>query len=204
MAAVGAAYTAATAAQVAAAAATAISVAASVVSIAQANANANAQEEAAEKRNQQLVEQTVANYDELSEVEREAQQRSLEDAVSVQKDYFQQKGRINVMAAAMGTGGQSVASQLGDLEREKYTNYNTILLSRQAEQDNIRSQAENMRYQAASSMDVSPISRPSWAAGALSVGATALNGYSQYQDVSKSSELLRKPSLQTSSVKSGG
>ncbi|AHN84661.1 hypothetical protein PV_010 (endogenous virus) [Gutovirus Vc1] len=204
MAAVGAWYAAASAAQVATVVATAVSVAAAVQQTVQARANANAQEEAAERHNEQLVEQTVANYDELAAVEREAQQRALDDTVNVQKDYLQNKGRINVMAAAMGTGGQSVASQLGDLEREKYTNYNTILLSRQAEQDNIRSQAENMRYQAASGMQVSPVSRPSWASAALNVGATALSGYSQYQGGAKDAELLRKPAQQTPSLKSGG
>lgn len=148
---------------------------------ADAQAVASAQAKAASMRNQQLVEQTVANYDQLSEVELDAQQRSLEDTVSVQKDYLQQKGRINVMAAAMGTGGMSVSSQLSDLERNKYSNYKTILLNKQSDLDNIRSQAENLRYQAASSMDVRPISRPSRAALALNIGATAVGGYSDYQ-----------------------
>lgn len=101
------------------------------------------------------------------------------------------------MAAAMGTGGQSVKSQLSDLEREKYSNYNTILLSKQAEQDNIRSQAESMRYQAASSMDVSPVSRPSYAATALNIGTTALSGYSDFKGVQRESELVKQ-------IKSGG
>lgn len=200
MAAVGAAYAAATAAQVAAVAATAISVAATAVSVAQANANADAQEKAAEKRNDQLVEQTVANYDELARVELDAQQQSNDESIEVQKGYIQEKGRINVMAAAMGTGGQSVSSQLSDLEREKYSNYSTILQNRQAKQDNIRSQAENMRYQAAASMDVNPVSRPSFAATALSLGSTAMGGYSSYQGIKQESNLVSKPS----SVKSGG
>lgn len=191
-----------TAAGAMAAASTAVAVAAAVQSSMQARKNAQAQEEAAERRNEQLVEQTIANYDELSAIELDAQQRSIDDTLSVQKEYLQNKGRINVMAAAMGTGGQSIASQLNDLEREKYSNYDTILLSRQAEQDNIRSQAETMRYQAASSMDVSPVSRPSYAATALNVGATVIGGYGSIQEVNKESELLSKQSKQT--VKSGG
>lgn len=198
MAAIGAAYAAATAAEVATVVVTAISIAATIQQSVQANANANAQEDAAERRNEQLVEQTVANYSELSEVELDAQQRSLDDSISVQKDFLQQKGRVNVMAAAMGTGGMSVASQLSDLEREKYSNYDTILLSRQAEQDNIRSQAESMRYQAASGMEVSPISRPSFAATALSIGSSALGGYIATKEAG-SQAALTKPA-----IKSGG
>lgn len=201
MAAVGAWYAAATVAEVATVAATALSVAAAVQSSVQANANANAQEEAAEKRNEQLVEQTIANYDELADVELDAQQQANDEAFEVQKGYIQEKGRINVMAAAMGTGGMSVSSQLNDLEREKYTNYSTILQNRQAKQDNIRSQAENMRYQAASSMNVNPVSRPSFAATALSLGSTVATGYSSYQSLKKESDLVRTP---TPSIKSGG
>ncbi|CAM0031673.1 internal virion protein [Vibrio phage D530] len=191
-----------TAAEIASVAATAISVAATVAATAQANANAKAQEEAAEKRNQQLVEQTVANYDELADIELQAQQQAQEDTQAVQKDFLQQKGRINVMAAAMGTAGQSLDSQLKDLEREKYQNYDTILTSRQAEMDNIRSQAETMRYQAANSMNVTPVSRPSWASTALSVGSTALGGYGTLKETSKQSEQV-KP-VQTTTLKSGG
>lgn len=180
---------------------TAISVAAAVQQTAQARANAKAQEQAAELRNEALVEQTVANYDELADVELDAQQRAIDDSLSVQKGYIQQKGNVNVMAAAMGTGGMSVQSQLEDLEREKYSNYNTVLLSKQAEMDNIRSQAESIRYQAANNMDVRPVSRPSYAAAALNIGATALSGYSNYRSASQQSQ-LNKPV--GSSMSSGG
>lgn len=199
MAAVGAWYTAASAAQVASAVATAVAVAASVQQTVQANATANAQEDAAKLRNEQLVEQTVANYGELADVELDAQQRAFDDTFEVQKNYTQAKGRTNVMAAAMGTGGMSVKTQLQELEKDKYSNYNTILQSRQASLDNIKSQAEAARFQAASGMNVTPISRPSYAAAALNIGSTALSGYSSYQDISKESQLLNK-----ASVSSGG
>lgn len=201
MAAIGAAYAAASAAQVATVAVTALSVAASVQQAVQASKNASAQEEAAEIHNQQLAEQTVANYDELSEVELVAQQQALESSKDMQEDYIQSKGRINVMAAAMGTGGSSVSSSLQDLERTKYSNYNTILLDKQAKMDNVAAQAESMRYQAASGMNVTPVSRPSWASTALNVGATALSGYSGYKELQTESSLLSKPK---SNMSSGG
>ncbi|CAM0031716.1 internal virion protein [Vibrio phage D529] len=194
MAAVGAWYAAATVAEVATVAVTAISAVASIQQQVQASKNASAQEEAAERRNDQLVEQTIANYDELSQVELEAQNQALDESMDMQKGYLRSKGRTNVMAAAMGTGGASVASQLQDLERTKYSNYNTILLSRQAKMDNIASQAESMRHQASASMDVSPISRPSWASTALDVGGSVLSGYTQLQGQKTESDLL-KPSV---------
>lgn len=196
MAAVGAAYAAATAAEVAMVAASAVAIAAAGVQAAQASKNASAQEDAARIHNEQLTEQTIANYDELADVELDSQQRALDDSLSVQKDYLVNKGRVNVMAAAMGTGGQSVASQLGDIEREKYSNYNTILLSRQAEQDNIKSQAESMRYQAASGMNVSPVSRPSWAGTALNIGGMALSAYSSQKTASTEASLV-KPAVKS-------
>ena len=208
MAAVGVWYAAATVAEVATVAVTAISVAASIQQQAQANANANAQEAAQNKRNEQQVEQTVANYDELAEVEMDVQQKALDDSVSVQRSYIKDKGRVNVMAAAMGTGGMSVSNQLLDVEKAKYSNYNTILLNRQADMDNIADQAKSMRFQAASNMDVSPISRPSYAAAALNIGSQVISGYGKASEAGKQAELVKaleaskqaelvKPSIQT-------
>lgn len=185
-----------TAAQMAAAA-TAVSVAATIQQTMQAQANANAQEEAQRARNAAIVEQTIANYDELADVELDKHQQALEETKGVQENYIQEKGKVNVMAAAMGTGGMSVKSQLNDLERQKYSNYNTVLLNRQANLDNIRSQAETMRYQAANSMDVSPISRPSYAAAALNIGSQVMSGMSQYGQLNGQQGQLK-------SVSSGG
>lgn len=190
-----AAYAAASAVQVASVAATAISIAASIQQSVQANKNANAQEDAARKRNESLVEQTVANYDELADVELDKQQQALDSTKGVQEQYIQEKGRINVMAAAMGTSGMSVKSQLNDLGRDKYSNYNTILLNRQADMDNIRSQAETMRHQAANSMDVSPISRPSYAAAALNIGGQAMGAYSNFQEGKSDANQLSKSKI---------
>lgn len=170
-----------TAAQMATAA-TVVSVAATVQQVVQANATANAQEDAQAARNSMLVEQTVANYGELSEVELDQQQEAFDETIEVQKEYTKAKGQTNVMAAAMGTAGMSVKSQLSDLNQQKYSNYNTILQNRQASMDNIRSQAETARYQAANSMDVTPISRPSYAAAALNIGGQVISGYSNTQE----------------------
>ncbi|WWT42369.1 hypothetical protein [Vibrio phage Va-ZX-1] len=192
----GAAAASSTAATTAAAVTAAVSIASAAYSMYAANQNAKAQEEAAERRNKQLVETTIANYDELSEQELEAQQASLEDSLSMQKDYLKEKGRINVMAAYSGVGGMSVASQLQDLERTKFSNFNIIQQNQQAEYDNIADQAESMRYGAMGSMDVRPISRPSAVAGLLNIGSAALQGYSGYQQA-KSEVAPAEPALKS-------
>ena len=195
-----------TAAATATAVTTAVTIAAAIAAQVQAQKNAKAQEEAADQRNKAITEQTIKNYDELSEVEQEAHKQATEEGRAVQIDYLRQKGRVNVMAAAMGTGGMSVKTQLQDLEREKYTNYNTILLSRQAKFDNIASQAESLRMQAGSSYSSTSLSRPSWAATALNVGSTVLGGYGAINEANTEGELLSKASninSDTTDVKTG-
>lgn len=164
----------------------AMSVAATLQSVAQARKTAAAQVAAQEERNDQIVESTIANYDQLSEAELSVQQQSLQRSLDTQKDYIKQKGKLNVMAAAMGTGGQSMQSQLNDLNRTKYSNFNTIQQDKQAELDNIADQATNMRYQAASSMSTQAISRPSWASGALSAASSGLQTYSAVSSLGSS------------------
>lgn len=156
----------------------------------QAEGLADAHEEAQKIKNAQIVDQVTANYDELADVELEAHNQAFEDSLSIQKEYIKGKGRVNVMAAAMGTGGMSMVSQLKDLEREKFSDFNTVLEDRQAGVDNIKSQAESMRYSAAAGQDVSPISRPSTAALALNLGTSAVSGYSAQKKQDQQSALL--------------
>lgn len=198
----GAAASATSAAAIAGYVATAVAIASTIYSVVQANELADAQEEAQKKQNEQVSKETIANYEQLSEAELALQQQTLDATLDNQKGYIKEKGRINVMAAAMGTGGMSVSSQLSDLERVKYSNYNTILLNRQAGMDNIADQAESLRYQAAGSMNVSPISRPSWAAAALDIGSQALGGYADYQKRKEQADLLSTTSKKK--IGSGG
>ena len=73
----------ATASATAAAASTALSVAAVVQSQVQASVTAKAQEEAAQKRNDQLVEQTIANYDQLADAELDAAELELDQNILI-------------------------------------------------------------------------------------------------------------------------
>jgi len=207
MAAVGAWYAAASAAQVASVAATAISVAASIQQQVQANANANAQEDAATEANKATVAQTVANYGELSEIEKEAHQKSLEDSVSTQADYMRERGRINTTAAYMGIAGQSLEQQMQDLEKQKFDNYNAIMLTRQSTMDDVADQAESLKQQAKGAMLPTSVSRPSWAAAALNIGTSLGQGYLGYSSLSEQAELAATASTKkafTGSFSSGG
>lgn len=177
--------------------AAAAAVAATAQQVKQSRDLAAQQVRAANKKNDQIVESTVSNYDQLSEAELESQNMALDNSLSMQKDYLKSKGRVNVLAAAMGTGGQSVSSQLGDLQRTKYSNYNTILQNRQADLDNIADQATSLRYNAAAAIDTTPISRPSWASAALSAGSIAASGYSKFSDTQKLQKLADAPAKQT-------
>ncbi|YP_009791129.1 internal virion protein [Marinomonas phage CB5A] len=159
---------------------TAVSVAATIQAQRQASARASAMKAAQAEKNEQIVESTVANYDQMSEQELSVQEQSLQESLQTQKDYIASKGRVNVMSAAMGTGGQSVASQLQDLERVRYGNYSSILQDKQAQLDNIADSAENERYQGAAAQDRTAITRPSTASTLLAVGSTAAQGYSNY------------------------
>lgn len=181
----------------AAVASTAISVAAVIQSTIQARKVANAQQQAQQRRNEALSQQAVDNYDQLADIELEQQQKSIDTTLEVQKNYIQEKGRVNVMSAAMGTGGMSVTSQLKDLEQQKYSNYSTILKDKQVRMDNIRSQASAIRYQAANSMDISPISRPSYAAAALNIGSSLASGYAGVQQGKAVDAQLAKPTVST-------
>jgi len=157
----------------------------------QEKAMADAQKQMQKNTNKMLVAQTDANYSELSDVEREEQAKTLDDSLSIQKEYIKNKGNVNVMAAAMGTGGMSMKSQLNDLSREKFSDYNTILEDRQARMDNLKSQATNMRYDSASRQDVRPISRPSNAALALNLTGAAVGGYTAQQSSNQNADLLK-------------
>lgn len=188
------------------AASTAFAIFGSIQSFMTAQDNANAQAKAQEQRNDALIEQTIANYDELSDIERQSQEKAFDESIGVQKDYLKEKGRVNVMAAALGTGGQSLGTQLQDLESQKYSNYDTILQNRQGELDNIRSQAETLRYQARANMDITPISRPSWAKAVVDIGSTAIGGYTDYKaEVGKAKPLTgSRPEIRDISIQSGG
>ncbi|QBJ01051.1 hypothetical protein [Aeromonas phage MJG] len=167
------------------AAATAVAVAASVAATALQMKNASdlaeQQAEAQRKNNEAKMHALEDNYSQLSKIEQDALKESADQAMAAQKDYVVARGRVNTMAAATGTAGMSLSTQLGDLERDKLNNYTAIQQTRQSKLDNTYNQALQMKAQAEGNMDISPISRPSYAAGALSMLGTIANGYGQYQ-----------------------
>lgn len=198
--AVAAAWVAANAATTAAVASTTIAVASTVQSTMQAQKNAQAQAEAAKIQNEAAIATMGENYAELSEIERDAYQKSLDESMSTQQQYLQERGRVNVMAAFTGTTGQSITGQLQDLERERFSNYNTIMLNRQVEYDNVADQATSLRQQTKSGLQSTEVVRPSYAAAALNIGGALASGYSQFSTARSTDKLAAT----ASSIKSTG
>ncbi|ATW58193.1 internal virion protein [Pseudomonas phage uligo] len=138
---------------------------------------ADAQEETAENNNKSIASAATKNYGELSSIERDALLEESENNLAVQKDFLAAKGRVNTMAAATGTGGMSVGAQMEALDRQQYSNFDAIQATRQSKLDNVQNQARSIQSNATGNMDYTPISRPSWAAGALQIGSAAAKGY---------------------------
>lgn len=192
---------AASVAQIASVAVTAASVAGSIQQYMQAGVNAKAQEQAARESNKASIEQMTANYGELSEIEKEAHQKSLEDSMSTQADYMRERGRINTTAAYIGIAGQSLDTQMQDLSKQKFNNYNAIMLTRQSTMDDVADQAESMKQQAKGSLQATTVARPSWAAAALDIGTSLGQGYLGYSALGEQSALAGKATKAASTTK---
>lgn len=175
-----------------AAVSTAASIAGTAMSYYSQSQQAKAQAEIASKQNEQLAQQAVQSYDDLTPAEIDAQRNAADIELQQQAEALQAKGRVNVFAAASGTAGQSVDSMLFNIDAIKARNTNEILNQREAGLFSIKQQAEQSRQGAISSMSQSAIQRPSWVEAGLNIGTQAVSGlasYGQkYQDTFKKQE----------------
>lgn len=159
-------------------AAMAASAAATVIQVQDGRKAADAQAEQQEIHNREQSRAIEQSYGDLSQVEQDALLEEADSNIDMQKQYMMQRGRVNTMAAASGMGGMSVAQQEKGLARDRAHNLESIQNTRQSKLDNVTNQAKQIRSQGMAGMDYSPISRPSWAVGALQVGSTVLGGMS--------------------------
>lgn len=158
-------------------AAAAASVAATVVSVQDSKNQADAAAEQQEIHNREQAKAIEQSYGDLSQVEQDALLEEADQNTEMQKQYMQARGRVNTMAAASGTAGQSVLMQEQGLARDRQHNLDNIQATRQSKLDNVTNQAKQIRSQGQAGMDYSPISRPSWASGALKIGGSALSAF---------------------------
>lgn len=161
---------------------------------------ADAQSEQQEISNRETAKAIDTNYGELSKVEQDALLNEADDNIDMQKQYMQARGRVNTMAAASGTAGMSVDAQMFGLDRDRATNMDSLQITRQSKLDSVTNQARQIKSQGTAGMDYSPISRPSWAQGALSVGSTALSGAASAYGASQKLQMAQ----QVNTPKAGG
>lgn len=179
---------------------TAASVAATGYQMYAQSQQASAEAQAQKQYNQQVSQQAVSAYDDLSPAEIDANRQANDEAMNQQAELFQAKGRVNAFAAASGTLGGSVDSLLFDYTQQRDRNINSILTQREAGLYSIKQQAESLRQNSISSQSVKPISKPSWMEGAFGIGSTIVAGADKLSTTSRVTDKLTKAKVSTSSV----
>lgn len=162
----------------------AVSAAASVASTAY---GAYAQSQSATMMAQQQSEANRAmavaaaeSYDDLSPAEIDAQRQASELGLQNQAEAIQAKGRVNVFAAAAGTGGGSIDAALFDIDATKDRNVNDILRQREAGLYSIKQQAESIRVGATQGQNRTAIEQPSWLQTGMQIGQQVVSGFDKY------------------------
>lgn len=183
-----------------AAVSTAVSVAATAASFYQQSQQAKAQEQAAKKQNEQLAQQAIESYDDLTPAEIDAQRNAADMELQQKAEAMQAKGRVNVFAAASGTAGQSVDSMLFNIDAIKARNTNEILRQREAGLFSIKQQAEQSRQGAISNMSREAIQRPSWIEAGLKIGAQTISGLANYDQKNRETFSKQEKATVRSSV----
>lgn len=183
-----------------AAVSTAVSVAATAASFYQQSQQAKAQEQAANKQNEQLAQQAIESYDDLTPAEIDAQRNAADMELQQKAEALQAKGRVNVFAAASGTAGQSVDSMLFNIDAIKARNTNEILRQREAGLFSIKQQAEQTRQGAISNMSRESIQRPSWIEAGLKIGAQTVSGLASYDQKNRETFSKQEKATVRSSV----
>lgn len=136
------------------------------------------QQEAYRKQQNEIAKESMLDqYSELSAAEKESRTASLEQKQENQDEYQKRKAKLNLMAAASGTGGLSVDSMMQDLKAERGRNINAIVHNQEVELDKFRSKSEAIRTQTKSRVDNRKIKKPSWGSIGLNAAAQGVSSY---------------------------
>lgn len=179
-----------------AAVSTAASIAAQGYSMYSQAQAAKAESQAAEEQNKEAAIQAAAAYDDLTPAEIDANKQANDAAMAQQAEAIQAKGRVNLFAAASGTGGGSVDSMLFDIDSIKAGNINSIIAQRESGLTSIRKQAEQIRQGGIGNQNRQVINSPSWIENGIKLGTSVVNGISQYQETQKSVSGLQRANNQ--------
>ncbi len=138
---------------------------------AQAKADAAAQEQAWKQR----VVDTRENYKQVALAEQQVNQEYREDLMQNQISLAQQQAAVELMAAASGTGGQSISAMLTDLSTTAGQNQAKIVQNFENEQTSISNQYRSI--QSGASMEISGVKKPTTGETIMGATASGLQGF---------------------------
>lgn len=154
----------------------ALSAASAGVSMQQQKYTAEAEQELQVQNNREIDRAAVRQYSDLSKQENEIQETAALESLEQQKQFIQARGRQLTMASATGTYGSSVDAMLRDLTQTKGQNLEQIRRNRATQLDDVRTQAEQIRFGARAQKGNRIFSKPSAGQFGLAVGSAAVSG----------------------------
>ncbi|AIM51261.1 internal virion protein [Lelliottia phage phD2B] len=138
---------------------------------AQAKADAAAQKQAWKQR----VVDTRENYKQVALAEQQANQEYREDLMQNQISLAQQQAEVELMAAASGTGGQSISAMLTDLSTSAGQNQSKIVQNFENEQTSLSNQYRSI--QSGASMEMRQFKKPTTGETVMGATSAGLQGF---------------------------
>lgn len=111
--------------------------------------------------NQIVMDDAINQYAQLSAAERDVAEKASEQLLDNQLTMIQQKENAKLLAGASGTQGASINSMLFDISQTGGANQAAIIQNRANAFDDIRKQADSIRFGARRGQDTRQISKPS-------------------------------------------
>ena len=142
-----------------------------------ASNQAHNEEEQQRLNNESTMKSAVESYGDLTAHERDADKEEARGGIKAQSDYLRSVGEMNVMSGASGTYGGSIDSMLRDLKTTRGRNISDVVANRTTELDNVKAQAEQIRYGARANMQTRVFSKPSAVGIGLSAVGAGAQGY---------------------------
>lgn len=162
-----------------------VAVASTVYGSVQASNLANAEEDQQRLNNQATMEGAIASYGDLSAHDRDINKEATDGGIKAQAEYLRSVGNMNVVSGASGTYGGSVDSMLRDLKTTRGRNMSDVVANRTTELDNVKSQADQIRYGARANMQTRIFSKPTVVGTALSAIGAGASGFTSGSQLEK-------------------
>lgn len=181
-----------------------MSVATAVYSGVQQQQQAKAEEEQQNLNNKATMDSAIASYGDLTPQERDIETEAANGGLKAQSEYLRSVGSMNLVSGASGTYGGSVDSMLRDLKTTRGKNMSDVVSNRTTELDNVKAQAEQIRYGARANMQTRVFSKPSALGIGLSAVSAAASGASSGMSMSNSYSQYKAAGTPAAGVKGGG